>query len=169
MKWTWALLVAALFAAVAFSGCMGQDGEIKGSIWWPSGYGMVTYQLHSTGGFPTTVDKGEEYDVDEGSYYFGYYLYRLSDNYAYSTYRVDYSVKANKGEFLKDGEDKHFEIDCYNDDYEVTGTNIVMKSKSVNPETGESIKAYSNGAYTITVRVKKTNEFSSGKAVKQNG
>jgi hypothetical protein len=165
----WALLVAALFAAVAFTGCKGDDGKIYGSIWWPSGYGMITSQLDTTGGFPSTVTKSVEYQVDEGSYYFYYYLYDLYTDYSYSWYEVTYSVSVNEGKFLKDGEDKHFTINCYYNGADVTGTNIVATSKSVIPEVGETIKTYSNGDYTITLKYKKMNGAPSGKIKKLKG
>jgi hypothetical protein len=154
-----ALLVLALFAAIAFTGCTGDDGKIYGSIWWPSGYSLHTGNLSSTGGFPSSVINGVEYEVKPGSYYFFYALY-IGSTYS-QAWEVDYSVSANKGKFLSDGSDKHFEIDCWSSGPDVSGTNMAPISSSVDSKTGETVKEFANDAITVKVHYKKVDMDSS--------
>jgi hypothetical protein len=158
-----ALLGLALFAAVAFTGCTGDDGKIYGSIWWSSSYSLYTYNLGTTGGFPSNVTKSVEYVIQPGSYYFSYSLYYgpYGSSQYYGSNEVAYTVSANKGKFLSDGSDKHFEIDCYSYGPEIVGANIVPISSSVDSKTGGIVKEYANDAITVKVQCKKVDMDSS--------
>jgi hypothetical protein len=153
-------LAMALVLAMSFTGCSalkGNDGLVYGDIWWSSSYTLYTSGLASTGGFPSTITKSVDYEITPGSYYFYYDLY---DGYYYSGWwTVTYTVTANAGSYiLQDGEDKYFEINCYwSTGPSITGLNIVetTPAKTVG-NTGEIIKEYTNGNYTITLKYSKT-------------
>jgi hypothetical protein len=153
------VLALALVLAGTFTGCtafMGSDGAVSGSVWWPSGYGIYVYDWNHSG-FPSasSVTKSTSYAFTPGSYYFEYELY---DYYYYYTYNsASYTVTVNKGKLFTDGADKNFTIDCWDDGPSISGLNIVptAPAKDIQAAAGETIKAYTDGELTITLKYKK--------------
>jgi hypothetical protein len=151
----WACICLALFAAVAFTGCTGDDGKAYGSYTFPSGT-ILNYSglKGSTGGFPSNAIAGVEYSFNEGNYYFYYYL--EDSYYYYPTYLVSYTVKYNKGKLFSDGADKHFEIYC--NYYGASATGLSRVGAAPNPKTVESgqySETFANDSMTVTVKVQR--------------
>ncbi len=92
-----------LLAAVilGLGACMGEDGQPYLALTWdvsPPDY-FYTNALP-----PGWLTYGVYYPVDEGWWYAEY-------RYGVGTlYGIDFLITANEGEFLKDGEDSHFEL-----------------------------------------------------------
>lgn len=153
-------LALVLAAVIALSGCtvlMGKDGKVYGSYDWPS-FGMQTLGLHTTGGFPGgSTYYPSEYLFSDGSYYFQYQLYDSNNYYVSYAYTATYVVSHNKGAFLKDAVDKHFEVYCDYYGATISGLSKVGPAPDAKAlAAGEYTQSFSDGTITVTLNVKRS-------------
>lgn len=96
-----AKIAVVLVVILGLGACMGQDGQPYLALTWSPTYPNYFYTNALP---PGTYAYGVYYPVAEGWW---------QAQYEYATYPrfyIDFLITANKGEFLKDGEDSHFEL-----------------------------------------------------------
>lgn len=143
---------------------MGKDGDVYGSYDWPAYTLQTIYWTYS--GFPSTATYGVNYKFAPGSYYFAY---RINTGYSYYPYSdgtyeyVGYTVTANEGSLLSDGDDKYFEIYCGYSYDTISGLSIKGMGDPIVKADGSRV--YSNENYTITLSSHRLEELPEGAVI----